>query len=261
MTIEEASFILANIDRRVCDDELSEALDMAIEVLEQLKEKPEYIDTQHVGMVLKNVPKQPDNCKIYDGICGYPIEACSECPMHPKKTYIDADMLKEIKGIFNKPNVATILPDETYIESCEDCISRKVVLDYIDKMPSELTTDGRRMIRRRTLEEYISDTLPSITPSYNSIKTELKSCEDCISRVLEYIEESEADLWHKSENELVCQDIKELLPVIPTRKTGRWINSHVPESILCECSACGFTCGAYSFNYCPNCGCKMESEE
>lgn len=35
MTNEEASFILANIDRRVCDDELSDALDMAIKALEQ----------------------------------------------------------------------------------------------------------------------------------------------------------------------------------------------------------------------------------
>lgn len=47
---------------------------------------------------------------------------------------------------------------------CEDCISRKEVLDYLDKMPSELTSDGRRMVRRRTLEEYISDTLPPVTP-------------------------------------------------------------------------------------------------
>lgn len=35
MTREEASFILANIDRRVCDDELIEALEMAIKALEQ----------------------------------------------------------------------------------------------------------------------------------------------------------------------------------------------------------------------------------
>lgn len=38
MTRKEASFILANIDRRVCDDELSEALDMAIKTLEERKE-------------------------------------------------------------------------------------------------------------------------------------------------------------------------------------------------------------------------------
>ena len=38
MTNEEASFILTNIDRRVCDDELSDALDMAIKALEQQPE-------------------------------------------------------------------------------------------------------------------------------------------------------------------------------------------------------------------------------
>lgn len=49
-------------------------------------------------------------------------------------------------------------------EPCEDAISRKAVLNYLDKMPSELTSDGRRMVRRRTLEEYISDTLPPVNP-------------------------------------------------------------------------------------------------
>ncbi len=49
-------------------------------------------------------------------------------------------------------------------EPCDDAISRQAVLDYIDEMPSDLTADGRRMIRRRTLEEYISDTLPPVTP-------------------------------------------------------------------------------------------------
>lgn len=49
-------------------------------------------------------------------------------------------------------------------EPCDDAISRQAVLDYLDKMPSELTSDGRRMVRRRTLEEFISDTLPSVTP-------------------------------------------------------------------------------------------------
>ena len=35
MNRKEASFILANIDRRVCDDELNEALDVAIKALDQ----------------------------------------------------------------------------------------------------------------------------------------------------------------------------------------------------------------------------------
>ena len=44
------------------------------------------------------------------------------------------------------------------------------------------------------------------------------------------------------------------------RQTGEWIESHVPESILCECSLCHFSCGAYSYNFCPNCGAKMRKE-
>ena len=52
---------------------------------------------------------------------------------------------------------------------------------------------------------------------------EQQLCEDCISRqaVLEYIEGSEAELGHSSENELVCQDIKKLPSVTP--KQTKWI--------------------------------------
>lgn len=50
---------------------------------------------------------------------------------------------------------------------------------------------------------------------------------------------------------------EQLPPVTPKPKTGHWIPSHVPESILDECSECGFSCGAFTFNYCPNCGAKM----
>ena len=42
---------------------------------------------------------------------------------------------------------------------------------------------------------------------------------------------------------------------------GRWIDNGIPDSVLSGCSACGFTCGAYTFNYCPNCGAKMDGEE
>ena len=42
---------------------------------------------------------------------------------------------------------------------------------------------------------------------------------------------------------------------------GRWGSNGIPESILCGCSVCGFTCGASSFFYCPNCGAKMDGGE
>ena len=31
--------------------------------------------------------------------------------------------------------------------------------------------------------------------------------------------------------------------------------------MLSGCSVCGFTCGAYSFFYCPNCGARMDGED
>lgn len=48
--------------------------------------------------------------------------------------------------------------------------------------------------------------------------------------------------------------------VVPVRH-GRWIKpTRVPDSMLDECSLCGFDCGAYTFNYCPNCGALMDKE-
>ena len=58
------------------------------------------------------------------------------------------------------PSAQPDVPDT----NVEDLISRQGVLDYIDAMPSELTSDGRRMVRRITLTEYIADTLPSAQP-------------------------------------------------------------------------------------------------
>jgi hypothetical protein len=89
-------------------------------------------------------------------------------------------------------------------------------------------------------------------------------CEDAISRqtVLDYLFRpySNEELYSNID---IANFIKELPPVTP--QTGHWIPSHVPESILDECSECGFSCGAFTFNYCPNCGAKMvepqESED
>lgn len=39
----------------------------------------------------------------------------------------------------------------------DDLISREVVENYVDNMPSELTEDGRRMIRAINVKEFIAD--------------------------------------------------------------------------------------------------------
>lgn len=47
--------------------------------------------------------------------------------------------------------------------------------------------------------------------------------------------------------------------VAPVRH-GHWIDGFIPDSMLCGCSECGFTCGAHSFLYCPSCGAKMDGK-
>lgn len=62
----------------------------------------------------------------------------------------------------------------------------------------------------------------------------------------------------------VCaQQIIDRQPTIDPKNLiphGRWIDNGIPGSMLSGCSVCGFTCGAYAFNYCPNCGAKMIEE-
>jgi hypothetical protein len=41
-------------------------------------------------------------------------------------------------------------------------------------------------------------------------------------------------------------------------KQGERIDNGIPDSILSKCSNCGYTAGAFSFNFCPNCGARMK---
>lgn len=97
---------------------------------------------------------------------------------------------------------------------------------------------------------------PSITPSYNSIKTELKSCEDCISRqaVLDVIEREE----FKGD---AISEIEKLSSVTPQPKTGHWNRVTQAGHLVWECDKCKWRQRFYT-NYCSDCGAKMtESEE
>ena len=57
------------------------------------------------------------------------------------------------------------------------------------------------------------------------------------------------------------RDILNHLPSVqPTRPHGEWGKSDIPESILSKCSVCGFNLGAYTHNFCPNCGADMRGD-
>ena len=44
-------------------------------------------------------------------------------------------------------------------------------------------------------------------------------------------------------------------------RMGKWIKpTRVPDSMLDECSVCGFDTGSYTFNFCPNCGADMRGD-
>jgi hypothetical protein len=103
---------------------------------------------------------------------------------------------------------------------------------------------------------------------------EQESCEDAISRkaVLNTIRDWWKTAMMADGKPTLCDSIRELPSVTPTRKKGKWIakeNIHGLEKFY-ECSNCGNHC-LYKYveigfqnaktKYCPNCGAEMESEE
>lgn len=59
-----------------------------------------------------------------------------------------------------------------------------------------------------------------------------------------------------SESDIKNMPAADVAPVVH----GRWVDNGIPGSMLSGCSVCGFSCGAFSFSYCPHCGAKMGKE-
>jgi len=91
-------------------------------------------------------------------------------------------------------------------------------------------------------------------------------CEDCISRksmwrVVNKCEVNNSPTW-------VWREMLSQLPSVQP-KIGHWnivSDGYGENAYICECSECKDTVWVYKnverkWNYCPNCGAKMESEE
>ena len=149
MDKKEASFILANIDRRVCDDELNEALDMAIKALEQ-EPKTDTWSIKDVantfkkhGLIVEQAPCEDaisrqavlDLAKKgvlvsngnYESVCKAINELPSVNPIEPCGDAIDrAEAIKIASGYCHPANVAKELAklppvNPTKTGHCKDC--------------------------------------------------------------------------------------------------------------------------------------------
>ena len=115
---------------------------------------------------------------------------------------------------------------------------------------------------KRLLSEKICDQdegEKTIDALQNAIKAlEQEPCEDCISRqaVLDKMKERDEEL-----SSICTKDIRDLPSVTPQPKIGQWEKRDVRGQRVDCCSVCGLSNGTiYEYNYCPNCGAKMENE-
>lgn len=115
------------------------------------------------------------------------------------------------------------------------------------------------MTRKEYFKNMNESTYGSVDPMQMAIKAlEQKPCEDCISRKALLDKKWDVPYDGKYIQVVDVGDIKELPSVTPIRPKGHWINIDATHS---KCDRCGAVFEIVSANYCPNCGCKMESKE
>ena len=192
---------------------------------------------------------------------------CKECPIHcdPMETPYDDEMAAAfrmaISALESKPRF--IVHDdgsmEQIIEPCEDVfqVAEKVIttaMEETDKFIFETIKPYCEAIEEREISK--RDLECALAQYFHK-----KPCEDCISR---------ADAingldWVKGDYETVNKEYDRLIAlpsVTPTRSKGEWIE----DECFIRCPECSKEWSVYdndceTFNYCPNCGAKMEGED
>ena len=72
--------------------------------------------------------------------------------------------------------------------------------------------------------------------------------------------------YSQKHNDRLVEEVDAVLDEYPAADVrpvvrGKWVKpTRVPDSMLDECSVCGFDTGAYTFNFYPNCGADMREE-
>ena len=168
--------------------------------------------------------------------------------------------------------------DTTKLLSCEDCTVIKKLSKKYYVEDTYGYTDEDIVNKVNEIIDAVNES-SSVTPSYNSIKTELKPCDtprtnlaetsqDCVSRQALIDKATSWDAhFADSERAVSLADIMSLPSVTPQPKIGHWIPVHPLQAdddgaYICSCCKVGnWGIDPKVDKYCFNCGAQMEVED
>jgi predicted RNA-binding Zn-ribbon protein involved in translation (DUF1610 family) len=109
-----------------------------------------------------------------------------------------------------------------------------------------------------------ADALEILNKLIESEGEKIMKTNDCVSR--EKVAYMITNGKYANENyeqfiDRLIKELKNLPPVISTRKVGKWKQEYI-GCMYDVCSECGtkVTKGFFKYNYCPNCGTKMKTK-
>lgn len=135
-----------------------------------------------------------------------------------------------------------------------DLISRQAVLDIV-KFEENWLFDAKS---NNADTDIAFSSIRTQVAKLSPVTKEQESCEDCISRKALLDKKWDVPFDGKYIQVVDVGDIKELPSATLIRPKGHWINIDATHS---KCDRCGTVFEIVSTNYCPNCGCRMESKE
>ena len=147
-----------------------------------------------------------------------------------------------------------------------DAISRQAVLDIV-KFEEDWLSDAKS---NNADTDIAFSGIRTQVAKLSPVTKALEPCEDCISRKALLDKAWDVPYDGKYIQVVDVGDIEELPSVTPARKKGEWCKQNDDYNDWYECSECGYGSEGemqYSSeydvrtNYCPHCGCKMESRE
>ena len=153
----------------------------------------------------------------------------------------------------------------------KDCISRKMAIDEVKRLHDVAWANWKETrISANTMIDALKD-LPSAQPKTHDKRTETHAC-NLIDRQAAMIVIENSGLDDDSKDTVV-RVLEQLPSAQPERRTGKWIVQDIYKKDMyrVSCSCCGESSMVDQrsiakavdikvYNFCPNCGARMEGE-